>query len=201
MSDKPRNRSEYFKAYRAVNADKIKEYVASNRDKRRAYHKSYRKSNLPKIHAKQKAWRESNPEHYKALIASWKEANPSYMKEYARVYQKQRGASDPLFRLAGNTRALIRVSLNGVTKHSRSEEILGCSMKFFKSHIEQRFLPGMSWENRGLWHLDHIIPVSSAKTEKQLLKLNHYTNFRPLWAKDNQRKSAKLTEQLTLIAA
>ena len=58
----------------------------------------------------------------------------------------------------------------------------------------------MNWENAGKWHLDHIYPVSLAKDEEELLKLNHYTNFQPLWAVDNIKKGNKIIEkQLILI--
>jgi hypothetical protein len=50
----------------------------------------------------------------------------------------------------------------------------------------------MTWQNRNLWHLDHIIPLASAKSEKELINLNHYTNFQPLWALENMKKSNKL---------
>ena len=49
----------------------------------------------------------------------------------------------------------------------------------------------MSWENKGEWHLDHIIPISSATNEKEVYELNHYTNFQPLWSIDNLMKSNK----------
>ncbi len=46
----------------------------------------------------------------------------------------------------------------------------------------------MTWENHGEWHIDHIIPISWGKTESEVIELNHYTNFQPLWAKDNLSK-------------
>ena len=46
----------------------------------------------------------------------------------------------------------------------------------------------MNWKNYGEWHLDHIIPISYAKKEEEIYELNHYTNFQPLWAKDNLSK-------------
>jgi hypothetical protein len=54
------------------------------------------------------------------------------------------------------------------------------------------FTEGMCWENQGEWHLDHIIPISSAQTEEEIFKLNHYSNFQPLWAEDNIKKGNKI---------
>jgi hypothetical protein len=77
---------------------------------------------------------------------------------------------------------------------SRTFEILGCSYEEFKSYIENKFESWMNWNNHGLytgnysetWQLDHIIPISSAKTEEDIIKLNHYTNLQPLCSKINQ---------------
>ena len=80
----------------------------------------------------------------------------------------------------------------GYKKKSRTHEMLGCDYDFFKVYIEKQFKEGMTWENHGKWHFDHIIPVSSARNEEELMKLNHYTNFQPLWAEENLSKSNKL---------
>jgi hypothetical protein len=79
-------------------------------------------------------------------------------------------------------------------RNKQSLEILGCSVEEFRNHIENKFQSGMSWENYGYygWHIDHIIPLSSAKTEKEIYELCHYTNLQPLWAKENLKKSNKL---------
>ena len=50
----------------------------------------------------------------------------------------------------------------------------------------------MSWENQGKWHIDHIIPLSSATNKDELYKLCHFTNLQPMWAIDNIRKGAKI---------
>jgi hypothetical protein len=61
-------------------------------------------------------------------------------------------------------------------------------------YMEKQFQPGMSFDNYGFdgWHIDHIVPLATAKTEEQVAKLNHYTNLQPLWAKDNMSKGAKI---------
>lgn len=50
----------------------------------------------------------------------------------------------------------------------------------------------MTFENHGEWHLDHIIPLASAINEEDIIKLNHYTNFQPLWSKENLKKGSKI---------
>lgn len=84
------------------------------------------------------------------------------------------------------------IARKGEKKSKRTEQILGCDIEYFAKHIERQFLPGMTWENRGEWHIDHIVPVSSARDADEVEKLNHFTNLRPLWAKDNLAKCAKL---------
>lgn len=81
--------------------------------------------------------------------------------------------------------------INVVKKNLTTEEILGCSIPDFVSHIESQFKVGMSFDNRKDWHLDHIIPISYAKTEEEIIKLNHYTNYQPLWASENLAKGNK----------
>jgi hypothetical protein len=62
------------------------------------------------------------------------------------------------------------------------------------AHIESKFKPGMTWENYGKWHVDHIIPLSSANTTGELEKLCHFNNLQPLWARENMRKSDKMPD-------
>jgi len=79
----------------------------------------------------------------------------------------------------------------GYSKKTKTYQILGCSFKDFQNHIESQFKEGMTWENHGEWHYDHIVPVASATTEEELININHYTNFQPLWAEENIRKGKK----------
>lgn len=106
--------------------------------------------------------------------------------------RKERRNTDPLYRLSENIRAMIRKSLSRNKQSYITTDIIGCSFEEFKLHIEQQFISGMTWENRSEWHLDHIIPISSAQTVDDIIRLNHYTNLRPLWAIDNLKKSNKL---------
>jgi hypothetical protein len=79
-------------------------------------------------------------------------------------------------------RILVAMKYRGYRKNHKTEKILGGKWEIVKEHIESQFTNGMSWNNHGEWHIDHIIPLESATNDIELLKLNHYTNLQPLWA-------------------
>lgn len=113
-----------------------------------------------------------------------------------KIRDSKRRKNDPIYRMKHNIRSRIRaVCKNRFSgKTERTEEILGISIPLFKKHIEQQFKEGMSWDNYGVktWHIDHIIPISLAKTKEQVIMLNHYTNLQPLWARENISKGKKI---------
>lgn len=110
------------------------------------------------------------------------------------LQRKQRMQNDVLFAVKQRIRGLIRESLKrkGHRKQSQTVDILGCSIDLFKQHIERQFSNGMNWDNRGEWEIDHITPMATAKTADEAIKLNHFTNLRPLWREANRSKSAKV---------
>jgi hypothetical protein len=115
-------------------------------------------------------------------------------------YSKKRRDNNTLFKLIDNVRSLIRSSFKRTkfNKNSKTIQILGCTIRELKSHIQSQFKQGMSWDNRNEWHIDHIMPVSMAKTEDEVVRLNHYKNLRPLWAHENRFKSDNTPEILVL---
>ncbi len=107
--------------------------------------------------------------------------NSCYKTEWA----KQKRKKDKVFNFSCNVRSLIshsfeRANGKGLIKNLSTEEILGCSIEEFRKYIESKFQEGMTLENYGKWHLDHIIPISLAQTEEEVIKLCHYSNFQPL---------------------
>ena len=73
-------------------------------------------------------------------------------------------------------------------------ELLDCSISELKLYIESQFQSGMTWDNYGAWHLDHVIPCDAydlSDPEQQKLCF-HYTNLQPLWAEENLMKHNKL---------
>ena len=116
--------------------------------------------------------------------------------ERRRKIHSLRMKNDVLYRLSINIRTSIRESLksNGYRKCNKTEQILGITIIEFKIYLESKFEDWMTWNNKGLyngelnygWDIDHIIPLASAETEEELLRLNHYTNLQPLCSKVNR---------------
>lgn len=135
-----------------------------------------------------------NKETYRLNMAEYREKNKESLRILKRAYKVNRLESDPIYKLKFNLSTLIRnvIKNGGYKKSAKTSEVLGADWNIVKSHIESMFVEGMSWENQGKWHFDHIIPISLAKSEAQVLVLNHYTNLRPLWGGENIAKSNKL---------
>ncbi len=182
---------ECVKEYRLKNSEHIIEYRRQYNINNRDYKKLYRLRNIEKIKEQDRVYRLNNKEKHK----EWLINNKDKVRINTNKYQKNRKKIDVLFKLSSNIRTLISncIKRQGYKKESTIQEILGCSFKYFKSHIESQFTEGMNWNNSGEWHIDHIYPVSLAKDKNQLIKLNHYTNLQPLWAKENIIKSNKIT--------
>lgn len=167
---------------------KAKEWSAKNSKKRLDISRRYTEKHREKIKEKAKITRST--ESYKERTNEWRKNNVT-------AYLRNKRKSDPMFALRFKMRAIIRKAFdrNGYTKKSKSQLILGCTFEQLKKHLENKFQLGMTWENRSEWHIDHITPLSSANTEEDVIRLNHYTNLQPLWAEDNLRKSDKMDYQ------
>lgn len=109
-----------------------------------------------------------------------------HSKEYAA--RKQRFKENPLLKVAQNIRSRLSMFLRGRQKNQSLKQYLGCDLEMLKKYLQKQFKPGMTWENYGKWHIDHKIPLTSATSENEVYKLNHYTNLQPLWAAENISK-------------
>lgn len=145
-----------------------------------------------------KQHRLDNIKHYK------KKARERYLKEKEAGLHRKKYNEDPLHKLKCNIREHVRqaVKYSNVAKEHPSIKYLGCSVEEFKAHIESQFVEGMSWDNhsRGeeCWHLDHIKPLATLKDISDidaLKEICHYTNYQPLWEKDNLTKQDKYEER------
>ncbi len=155
------------------------EYRVENKERIKKYKDVYRKVNAVELAEKQRRYYANNKK---------------YIFEYQRIWMNNRRATDVVFKLKCRLRYLIRayIKKNGYVNNSKTMEILGCSFSEFKKHIEVKFVGDMSWDRFSEIHIDHVIPLASATTEEDVLRLNHYTNLQPLWAKDNLKKGSSM---------
>ena len=191
------------KQYALDNKNKIKEYKKSYREKNREtlieIDKKYYQDKKELIREKQNIYYLENKDVIRDIQREYRENNRESLtiknREYSKKY-KNKKSNDILWVLSSRIRTMIGNSLrgNGYLKESKTETILGCSFEEFKLYLESNFQDWMTWENRGLyngelnygWDIDHIIPLDSAETEEDIIKLNHYTNLQPLCSYTNR---------------
>lgn len=200
-------KSEYGKKYRRANTTRI---AANNKRWRDENHlelfskkRRYYEENREADHVRCAAWRAANLEHHRLTAKRWAEtnkarrvANMARWREENPHYAALRYAKDLTFKIKAllRSRVLRAIKADGAKKEASALNLIGCTVEELKRHLEQQFLDGMTWENMGAWHIDHVRPLASFDlTDPDQQKIAcHFTNLQPLWAKDNMRKGAKL---------
>lgn len=97
------------------------------------------------------------------------------------------------YRLRDNLRRRLSKALKGHPKDDAAHNLLGCSWRYFKRHIEKQFTEGMCWDNYGLWHIDHLHPLMTYDLTKRgaQRKAFNFKNLRPLWGDENRKRIKK----------
>ena len=191
--------------------ERSKKWQSDNKDNRYQYNKEFRENN--KLYY-QNYYKNLTPEkkkenyekYYKKDDAEEKQRRKRYRESYKKRYNKLRNTrlkENPVLKLQQNFRNFIHNSFRkkNIVKNLKSQTILGCTFEEFKLYLESKFDPWMTWENYGLyngelnygWDIDHIIPISNAKDEVEIIKLNNYQNLQPLCSFANRHlKSNKI---------
>jgi hypothetical protein len=160
-------------------------YYSQCKECEKLYKKNRHLKNIEENKNSRKDYYERNKEKIISKVIQYQKENNTWMKKYK---------SDPIFRMNHNVRGRIREFLNSkkISKKNKTSIIVGCNQQELKEFLEQKFYSDMSWDNYGKWHIDHIIPLSSAQNEDEILKLCHFSNLQPLWAEDNWKKNSKI---------
>lgn len=168
----------------------------------------WRQNNKDKARENNARWYQANRERHRALGLKWVAANPERSAELSAARwakwaakegsaEKMREANriamrNPCRRMARSIWGVLR----GHKQGRRWAELLGYTETELRTHLERQLLKGMTWDNYGEWHIDHIIPLSSFVITgpecPELRRAWALTNLRPLWAKDNIAKGAKI---------
>lgn len=200
---------------------KSRAWYAANKEKAAATTKAYREENKEICVARAQTWAEENREKSRAIKAAWKKRNPDVVRRHAReaarrdpekqaarklayraenrhverAYLRKRRAENPLQKLHDSMGNRFRDVLRS-NKGGRSwKHLAGYDVHQLKARLESLFLEGMTWENYGEWHIDHIRPVASFDFSVDLIQTVRacwaLSNLQPLWALDNIKKGKK----------
>ena len=174
------------KQYKKDNPQVEKKSYEKNKEKRLEQQKEYAEKNREKIKQYKKEYQQKNKERLNQISREYRINN----KETINANIKNRLKDDPMYVLTVSIRKNILKAFRKrkFEKDTSTKNILGCTFEEFKQYIEAKFEPWMNWENRGLyngqpnygWDIDHIIPLKTAKTVEDIIRLNHHTNLQPL---------------------
>lgn len=185
----------------------LKRYYIKHKEKERERQKKYRKENPEKEKLRRKLSRQKRKKERSEYQKNYREKNNERDKPKRNEYSKKRYYTNIIFKLGNNLSTSLKNAFKRkkFSKNGRLKNILGCTLEEFKQHLEKQFKSWMTWENKGNWNgipkeintswdIDHIVPIDTAKTEEELIKLFHYSNLQPLcsytnrWIKRNTLK-------------
>jgi hypothetical protein len=193
----------YTKKYYENNKEKVSKTTKEWRIKNKEYLKKYREENKEKRNQQNKEWRIKNKEkikkNRKEQSKKYREKHREKINKYMNKWYKEKRKTDTVFKLSYNIRANIFTSLkkNGYNKKTKTYNILKCDYDFFMQWLNGLASNGHTY-GIGELHLDHVLPMSLAKTEAEALLLNHYSNYQLLTATENQSKGNRYVNPLNL---
>lgn len=192
------------RAYQAANLEKKRDYKEKNKEHIRLKDAEYRKANKERleqyrldnkeaIRAREKEYNKRNKDRIKYLGKKYYEENKDKFLEHSRK-RYARVKDDIDFRLKKVMRQNLRRLMIDPSIKSSTPIMLGYDSVELRRHMESLFTEGMSWDNYGEWHIDHIIPIDWFLKNgiKEASIINELKNLQPLWAEDNLEKKASL---------
>lgn len=170
-------------------SERLKKRYASNKQEYLRQQREYRVKNADAIRERRRRYRQRNASKIKVA----KQIYAANNKDKIAKALANRRANNPIARMANSMRRSIRRYLDAGQKGEMSSfEIIGCSKDDLRKHLESKFRDGMTWQNYGKhWHIDHIVPLISAKSSDEIKRLCHWTNLQPLTAFENISKGSK----------
>ena len=216
-----KSKGKYRPECKTCNYQRVKKWRQSNKDKIHNQYLRYYEKNQELVKTRNKKWSNANKDKIKEIAHKYYLKNRNYILEKQKEYKKlnpnqyknwwaknkqrlcnvfkERYYTDPKFHINHTISNRIRSSLKSGKNGHRWESLVGYTLTELMEHLESKFQPGMTWDNYGEWHIDHIIPISyfdyssyDDETFKICWDLN---NLQPLWAKDNLIKSNKLINE------
>jgi len=169
--------------FKGGKSESDKRYYVKNREKRLKYFSD---------------WQKENYEYRKKYMDEYREKNSDRIRIVKRTYEKTRKHNDPIYKLISNFRTAIYQVLkeNNVEKNGHYFEVLKYTPEELITHLENQFKDGMTWDNYGEWHVDHLRPISLHNIQEigdeEFMKCWSLSNLQPMWGEENIRKSNKI---------
>lgn len=145
-----------------------------------------------------KKWSESRRDYLNDYHQKWREKNIDRHRENKRNYERNRKASDPIYKLISNFRTAIYQVLkeSNVEKNKHYFDVLQYTPESLMEHLESQFKDNMNWDNYGEWHVDHKLPITSFNIQEmgdeEFMRCWSLENLQPMWGTDNISKSNKI---------
>ena len=182
----------YWEENKEAHRERVKDWARRNADKAKQIQKDYYEENKERIAEQRKQKRATGkPAEY---AKQYRERNKTQLLLNERQYREQR-YQDPVYKFSMGVRALLGGAFKrgGWTKKTKTFEILGCSFEELYAHLVSTALRNYGYYVEGqVMHIDHVVPIATAKTEEDVIRLNHYTNLQWLTPEDNLKKGAKV---------
>lgn len=219
-----RSNGYYRTECKSCNYQKVKQWRKNNKDKVHDQYIRYYDKNKETILARNKNWSDNNLDKIKQYSKEYYNIHKSdileHQKKYNQLHKIERAKywnyyyhkvklskfrdkyhNDPKFHISFCISNRIRSSLKNGKNNQHWENIVGYTLQDLMEHLESKFQPGMTWDNYGQWHIDHVIPISYfdyTSYEDESFKICwSLDNLQPLWAKDNLKKSNKFEPEIT----
>lgn len=180
---------QYYVKNKSVIKLKGKEYYQKIKDKSKKYSTNYYKLHREEQQERCKKWYIKNR---KQLLLKSKERFANRNKKNYNKKEQEKLNTKPIYRVRRvlATRVTNALKYSKTTKSTNLKTLIGCTFEEARNHIQKQFKPGMSWDNHGKWHIDHIKPLSKFNLldPNEQLKAFNYKNLQPLWAKENLSK-------------
>ena len=193
----------YMKTYRKINKDKLKAYIKDysekHKEEKKAYDKAYLEANRDELKDRWKSYREKHKDKINAQSKAYRkdyyQTNKKKVIDWQIAYERERLKNDSLFAFKHSIRSLTAQAFTrrGFRKNGRTEQILGCTFEELLKYLKP---PSDFFTNRSKYHIDHIVPLETAKTEEDVIRLSHHTNLQILPAKENLAKRDKTLNTL-----
>lgn len=186
---------EQSKKWQEKNAERLSELRKSRSEEHKIYAKQYREKNIDRITKYWKEYRANNPDKIKEKDLRYRQNNPEGLKKICERRNKKR-RSNIMFRVSDAISRAVAHSLRDGKGGKRWESLLNYTVKDLMIHLETQFADGMSWQNQGQWHIDHILPISffefDSPKDVEFKYCWGLSNLQPMWASENESKGNRI---------